>query len=403
MSAISILLKTSPPDEAASNRFLCALWAKLRAEFGKLAWQYAPTRYGSCQTIYFGYADLELPATIRIGVTYRRRGVIDRVVFEDVFGKADLPTARFERCVRLAESAAETAITLSAKMLAPYDLRFQNTEGHGPFSLLKDKDETTYLCLRICAFDEADAAYKFALHTKSILDVLSSFTNLFLALGEVTDLPPTLSASQRAMSSPSLDWLDGCPVTDGMVVVPEHCLTLIDNIIRNDLDTPKQQLVAACHHFHAARALEEQSYSLPATQSVAAELALVLCVSCLEVLSLISSPPAITCSTCGQPQHRISARVTGFMEKHNGPAVAQIVKELYSARSKYLHVGCLLSSRAYTGRMVPQLDSSSTTGVRSPLPLAPLLNLREFTSFCIRAVTHELTSAQQPCAPDAGE
>jgi hypothetical protein len=82
------------------------------------------------------------------------------------------------------------------------------------------------------------------------------------------------------------------------------------------------------------------------------------------------------------------------MEQHNNPAVAQVIKELYNARSKYLHAGRLLSSRSYTGDTIWQLDSSSKNGVRSPVPLAPLLNLREYTSFCIRAVTHELASAE---------
>jgi hypothetical protein len=395
MSATAILLKTPPRDEAASNRLLRALWAELRAEFGQLVWQYTPGKHGFRQIIYFGYANLALPATIRIGVTYKKRGVIHRIVFEDVSGKADLPVARFERCVRLAESAIESEIALSAKMLVLYDLCFQSVERPGPFSLLKHKDETTWLCLRVYAFDKADAEHKFALYTKPILDVLSAFTNLFLAIGDCTDLPPSPSASQRAASALSLDWLNDYPVTDGMVVVPEHCLALIEDIIRGDLDAQKQQIIAACHHFHAARAMEEQrSLSFRATLSVEAELAVCLYMSCLEVLSLIHAPPPIRCLTCSQLQHRISARVREFMKKHNGPTAAQVVKELYSARSTYLHEGHLLSSRSYTEFMIPQLDSSSRSGVRSPIPLVPLHNLREYTSFCIRAVTRELTSTQ---------
>ncbi len=401
MSATSILLKTFPPDEAASNRLLRALWAELRAEFGQLVWQNTPRRHGHLRKIYFGYADLALSTKIHIGVTYRKRGVIERIVFEDVVDKANLPTARFERCVRLAENATETNIPISAKLLLPYDLRFQSVEGHGPFSLLHHTDETTYLCLRVCAFDETDAAHQFALHTMPILDVLSSFTNLFLTLGEITALPPSPSVFQRVVSSPSLDWLDGYPVTDGLVAVPEHCLTLVNDIVRDDLDVQKQHIIDACHHFHAARALEEQSLTFLAPPSVHAELALVLYMSCLEVLSLINAPCPRTCPTCSQPKHRISARVAEFMEQHNGPAAAQVIKELYDTRSKYLHAGRLLSSRSFTVSTIPQLDSFSKNGIRSPVPLAPLLNLREYTSFCIRAVTHALASTQQSHEVDA--
>jgi hypothetical protein len=393
MSKIS--LNTPLPDEAASNRFLCALWANLRAEFGKLAWQYQPIKYGSEKTIYFGYADLGLSSSIRIGVTYRRRGVIDHIVFLDVFGEINLPVAQFERCVRLAENAIETEITISAKIVVPYNLCFQRVEGQEFFSILNDEYGTTYLSLRLCVFDEADAAHKFALYSKQVLDVLSSFKNLFLSL-ESTDQKLSHTTSNQVVSSFSLDWLDGFPVNDHMVILPDQCLAFIDDIVRNNLDSHKQKLLDACHHFHSARAMEEQILNFSFEQSVQSELSLVLYLSCLEVLSLIGAPPSISCSTCGQPQYRISARVTDFMEKHNGLSAAQIVKDLYNYRSKYLREGRLLSTRSYTGQLIPQLDSSSTNknGVRSPLPLVPLLNLREFTSFCIRSVVYELTSAE---------
>ncbi|GBC60181.1 hypothetical protein DENIS_1132 [Desulfonema ishimotonii] len=396
MSFASIHLKTSFIDEAASNRFLCAFWAKLRDEFGKLAWQYNPSRNGSRQTIYFGYADLALPATIRIGVTYKRRGIIDCMVFEDVFGKADLPITRFESCVRLAESAIETETTFYAKMVIPYNLNFQSTYEHGAFSILNKKDENTYLGFRVCAFDETDAINKVSLYSKPILDVLSSFTNLFLSLSEFTDLKPFHPVSQQIMTPDDLNWIDGYPVTNGLVVIPENCLALIDGIIHGNLDSQMQLLIDACHHFHAARALEEKAYNFISKQTNnEAELAMVLYVSCIEVLSLINAPSPIKCPTCSQPQHRISARVIKFMEKHNGLVAAGIVKELYNARSKYLHSGQLLSSRSYTGAMIPQLGSSLKNGVRSSRPLAPLLNLREYTSFCIRSIAYELISGQQ--------
>lgn len=390
MSATLIPLKTPLSSEAANNRFLRALWASLRAEFGKLAWQESPTRYGPRKVIYFGYADLGLSGLIRIGVTYKRRSIIDCVVFWNVFDKTNLPTDRFERCVRLAESATETEITISAKILVPYGLDFQRVERRGAISIFHHNN-VNYLCLRFLAFDEADAAHQFALYTKPILDILSSFTNLFLNLDEYTDLLPPPLDVHRSTFSLNLDWIDGFPIINGMLVIPEQCFALIDAIVCDDLNVQKQQLIDACHHFHAARVLEEQSRNFSSTHSVAAELALVLYVSCLEVLSLINAPPPRTCSTCNQVQYSISARVTEFMEKHHGSVVAQFVRELYTFRSKYLHVGQLLSSRSYTGQAIPQLDSSSTNGTRSTMPMVPLLNLREYTSFCIRAVTHELT------------
>lgn len=392
MGFFLVRLKLSPSDEMASNRLLRALWAQLRAEFGKLAWMYQPRKDGPKRIIYFGYADLALAATIHIGITYKKRGVIDGILFEDVFNKIELPKDRLKKCVNLAERKAENKISIASKMFVPYKLSFSTIEEHECFSILNYEDESTYLCLKVDAFDEADAIYKFSLNTKPILDVLSSFTNLYFALDGAIGSPPSASTFQKTVSASASDWLDGYPVTDGTVFIPEACFSLIENIICDNLTKQKQQLVNACQHFHAARILEEQSNTFHSSSFVEKELALVLYISCLEVLSLIDAPSPVTCETCSQPQYRISTRVKDFMEKHNGPWAAKLVKELYDNRSKYLHTGSLLSSRSFSGYIIPQLDffSLDKSSVRSPLPVAPIHNLREYTSFCVRAVAYEL-------------
>lgn len=395
MGSVLVRLKLLPSDEMASNRLLRALWAQLRAEFGKLAWMYQPRKDGPNRVIYFGYADLALAATIHIGITYKKRGVIDGILFEDVFNRIELPKDRFEKCVNLAERTAENKVSIASKIFIPYKLSFPNIEQNEFFSILNYEDESTYLCLKFHAFDEADAVYKFSLNTKPILDVLSSFTNLYFALDEAIGPLPSASTSQKTVSALTLDWLDGYPITDGTLFIPEVCLSLIEGIICDNLTKQKQQLVNACHHFHAARILEEQSNTFHSSSFVEKELALVLYISCLEVLSLINAPSPVTCETCSQPQYRISTRVKDFMEKHNGPWAAKVVKELYDNRSKYLHTGSLLSSRSFSGYIIPQLDFSSLdkSSTRSPLPLTPLHNLREYTSFCVRAVAYELIFA----------
>ena len=384
MTSTSIRLSTLPPDEAASNRLLRALWAELRKEFGQLFWQYAPRKYGSRREVYFGYADLGLnPATIRVGIRYKTRGIITEVLFCDAFDRIDLPTVRFESCVRRAETVTETRITLSGEIIVPYDLRFQSLDNGSQFSIV-NTDDATYLRLRVGAFDDIDALHEVARRSKPILDVLSAFTNLFLACREFSDLLTSERIAMRPGPAVDLDWIDGFPVSNGMVVIPDACVSLIDEIIRDEMSAGTTRLVAACQHFHSARALEEQSHGIFAAQSEA-ELALMLYASCIEVLSLTDAPPSTPCATCGQPQLRISARATNVMESHHGPLVSQVFKDLYKARSKYLHTGRLLSSRSYRGSAVPQIDSSADDGNRWPVPIAPLLNLREWTSFCIRA------------------
>lgn len=126
-------------------------------------------------------------------------------------------------------------------------------------------------------------------------------------------------------------------------------------------------------------------------------MAMVLYISCLEVLSSINAPSLETCRTCSQPQYRTSARVEELVDRYLGANAADMVKNMYNDRSKYLHTGRLLSSRSYhhtSHGLIPQLDSSAKNGVRSPIMNALHPNIREFTSYCIRAVTYDLYNRQ---------
>jgi hypothetical protein len=174
-----------------------------------------------------------------------------------------------------------------------------------------------------------------------------------------------------------------------MLVLPEYCIKFINNIVNQNLTVQEQIIVDACHHFRSACSFEQ----MISRGSVMSEIAMVCYLSSLEVLSLYNASATETCPTCSQPQHRISNRVKELIEQHLGDHAAKIVKELYNSRSKYLHEGRFLSSRSYAGLVIPQIDFSDSRGVLSPVPLIPLLNLREFTSFCIRDVVRNNISS----------
>jgi hypothetical protein len=60
------------------------------------------------------------------------------------------------------------------------------------------------------------------------------------------------------------------------------------------------------------------------------------------------------------------------------------VKQAYSIRSSYLHAGRRMSSRAFFGRSIPQLDPGAPNGILATVSAFPLRNLREYTSYCLR-------------------
>ncbi|WP_271254483.1 hypothetical protein [Pseudanabaena sp. Chao 1811] len=237
------------------------------------------------------------------------------------------------------------------------------------------------------------------LYARPILDVLSAFTNLFFDIGKPRKCVTLLNYPQPRKSILNHDWLDGYPIVENKLMLPDHCLKLIEDIVQSNINKNKQLILDACHHFHSARSFQERYYFYSQTESIS-EIAMVLYISSVEVLSLINVSPPSNCPTCSQPQHRISSRVVEFMERHNGTNIASLIKALYNDRSKYLHAGRLLSSRSYNGKIIPQLKFSSDNGVLSPMSLAPIHNLREFTSFCIRAETYnEYNFNSDECSP----
>jgi hypothetical protein len=163
-------------SESESNRLLRALWAVIRAEFGKLVWAYAPIKHGDRNTIYFGWAALDNGSPVRIGVTYRRRGVSHQIVFED----AERVRERIEHCVQVAEERASSPETYNCRgLLTPnLTIALQDT-AFKSVALAPSADSTIGLQMTVDAFDETDAKAQFTGRARAGADVLAAFTNLF--------------------------------------------------------------------------------------------------------------------------------------------------------------------------------------------------------------------------------
>jgi hypothetical protein len=107
-------------------------------------------------------------------------------------------------------------------------------------------------------------------------------------------------------------------------------------------------------------------------------------ISALEVASSIEGVSAKKCECCGQPIYSISKRVRTYVQQNLGTNVSDgYIKPLYNTRSKYLHEGLTISENNYTGSTIPQLDSDMDHGVSYQISPSPI-NLREYTSYCLR-------------------
>jgi len=369
---------------AECNLFLRAAWSQIRLEFGKLAWQFAPSRHGARNTIYFGWADVGIPPSIRFGVTYKERGVA-----QDIIAESAEPTT--ERRIRQAMTTAQALLAApnTLDFLVPIRsslaIPFRRQDGARVQVRPAASDAFFIQLQRVRVFDEFDAASECQRRVRMLLDALAFMTNLsFEALApEAIEEPPICTPEDAAR--PPDDWIDGHPVVDGRIALSRAQIELLDALCE-DLSEPLIHLVDAAHHFHAGLQIETQRHGESTLGQIATEHAIVSYLSCLEVASLIGSAKPQQCSECGQARYRISGRVVDFVTEHVGGSAPNLAKLLYQTRSSYLHNGLLLSSRSYTGATIPQLDPSTPTGVSSPQSVAPVLNLREYTSFALRAL-----------------
>jgi hypothetical protein len=266
-------------SESESNRLLRALWAVIRAEFGKLVWTYAPVKHGHRNTIYFGWAALDNDSPVRVGVTYCQKGVIHQIVFEG----AERVRERIEHCVQVAEERAGNPETYTCRGLLTPNLTIplQGTAFES-VALVPSGDSTIGLHMRVDAFDETDAKAEFTGKARTGADVLAAFTNLFFDFvneGTESLLPST---SNKAGSSFPEDWLDDYPIADGLLIIPEPYLRLLNSIAHDSIDERKRLIMDACHHFHVGRALDDRQFGPLTINTINQELALVLYLSALE-------------------------------------------------------------------------------------------------------------------------
>jgi hypothetical protein len=388
-----MLLPVSLKSVVETNLLLRALWAQLREEFGKLAWQLSPIRFGDEKTIYFGWADIDLGVPVHIGVTYERRGVANALIFEDTSGQE----SRIKQCLIDALISVHTPQRYSFTVPIQMSLNLYIADAEGEVVQLLSNTKGSFLLkiAEVCAFDTVDSQVELRRRVGLILDALSFLTNLTFQISTSEHSTDFLCVAhdavvnvRRPSTMPDPVWLENHPTSAGMLVLDAPSIKLLDTLAGDMLDDKVVMLADAAHHFHSGIIAEMQrSLKMSCTSS---EQAVVFYLSALEVASLIGAPEPKSCSTCGQPQHKISARVTDFVEKWLGVHVVGLIKMLYSSRSAYLHRGALLSSRSYCGETIPQLDPSSISGVLAQMPLAPLSNLREFTSYCLRRVAFDL-------------
>lgn len=416
-------------DNKESNLFLRALWANFTKRYGKCAWQYTPYKYGKKQIIFLGYMDIDLPHTFSVYVHYRKKAVINKLEF--LFNYNDF---------RFLSNTGDKEISSEIKQQFLDIINETNNNFKNPnteslnitissyfpisnyysdlFRIEPYGDGLSSVTLSVKSYGSNDANFIFRLKITRLLDILSVLTNL------------PYSYSNRLTNSKEIigdeifyndeEFIDGYPIKNENILITKYGKKIIENVLTNDDDIENNnlaKLLNAAMHFHAGRKFDAQINDLyilndpektkedgvyriglsPRDQRLfnarevnanIQEIATVSYISALEVLSsIVFTSETERCKQCNQLVYSISSKVKDLLFKYFPDYLAKQLHNYYSSRSKFLHEGKLLTG-IYTGTSIPQLDYNHPSGCKV-INEIPLINLREYTGYCIREVIKE--------------
>ncbi|XHX80406.1 MAG: hypothetical protein RBJ76_10900 [Stenomitos frigidus ULC029] len=410
-----------------SNNLLRAFWAELRNRFGKCTWRYQPYKDGNSHIIFLGWADINQEQEVPISLTYSQKTIVSRIHFGQQYGEPIDEASELGQQLKDAFSKAyqrrnsPNTIILKApvsslyRSLAPYSGQW--------FEISPEQHPISLLSIKIRAFDEIDAEAEFRRISSYILDVLSIETNsLFWFLGQEDKQDNISEVESKKLACPLTntfvsdeEWMDDTPLFNEYLLISSQAVQFIDRILSKDeLSADEETFIRSCHHFHVARGQDALIYDQlvfsgehknengstklflqkhPRFKSEsllsrrANEIATVLYMSAIEVVSTIDANSSERCNACGQEQYKISARVVNYVNKYlaleDGHHLSKVFKSHYGKRSKYLHAGIVLSDPSYAEATIPRLDPSSDSGVSQRTSVL-MINLREWIGYMLR-------------------
>lgn len=406
-------------NERESNSFLRALWSNFSEKYGKCAWQYMPNKNGKKKTIFLGFMDIGIQYTFLVYVCYERKSAIKKIGFvSEINDKKNLMeiTNQFKNIIeetkKLVNHPKTTNLRVAILSYSPIASYHSNY-----FTINPCKNGLSEVSLRIDSYGDNDAKLVFQVKVERLLNILSALTNLPF---NISDMHKNVTTYKYEEEFGESDFIDGHSIKNEHIVIPEYGKKLIDNIIKLDIDIDDdltKKLLNAVMHFHAGRKFDAQINDVCFFNSTKKtevknnyimnflcrdkrllnarevstnilEIATVSYISALEVLStIVCNSKAERCEKCGQLTYGISSRVKNMLYKYFDEPVAKQIHGYYNSRSKFLHEGKLLTY-PYIGVSIPQLDCNSISGCKVNSEI-PLINLREFTSYCIRKVIKE--------------
>jgi hypothetical protein len=262
-----------------SNRFLRALWAQLRAKFGRAGWIYQPYRDGESKTVHFGSVSLGRRLSFDVSITYVKRGTIKEIIFED--RERNLGSLEDRQlltlCVRTAEAEFRQPkdFQLQAPLRLARDVTFHPYQTK-MFALTPSASGYVWFAARCTGYDLQDATHWYRTLAHTISDLLAAFTNVMtsckmargrrvrIGMVEVNSLdeldepeteekaesePPPIFHDEANVHWFPDNWLEGGPYIEDRLALSRSQVALIDAVLEGRVRR-EMPILRAARHFN---------------------------------------------------------------------------------------------------------------------------------------------------------
>lgn len=330
-----------------SNDFLRCLWAALRKEFGKAAWNLLPLRIEN--KIYLGHCDIGLGDVLDIYLSYKIKGCLSAISIsvDDSVSDAQLQR-RLKGCITYARKNIDKLELFSFSLELDNAICFEKLNADY-FSL-----EDNRLMLNVYGYDLVDAKTLSSSLLKNIcawlsFDQLKYISIEGCALQVYSDSVRRQFGRQRKYKLKVSDSIQ--KYLDEFIGKP---YSYEDNL--SDIDK-------AIFLFGQGLKYDELSQMTISSLEAYNEQAILCYMSALEVVTLKDIEPS-KCECCGQLRYSIAKRVENLVyEVSQSMALRKMIADFYKNRSKFVHLGTMLSENNYTGISIPLMNKGYGDGL----------------------------------------
>lgn len=330
-----------------SNDFLRSFWAALRKEFGKAAWNLLPLRIEN--KIYLGHCDIGLDHVLDFYLSYKNKGCLSAISIsvDDSISDAQLQR-RLKGSITHARKNIDKLESFRLTLSLDSAICFEKSEARY-FSI-----EDNRLMLNIYGYDLVDAKTQSSSLLKNIcawisFDLLKYISIEGCAFQVYSDSVSRQFRRQRKSKLKISDRVQ--KYLDEFIAKP---CSYEDNLSEID---------KAVFLFVQGLKYDELSHMTISPLEVYSEQAILCYMSALEVVTLKDIEPS-KCECCGQLRYSIAKRVENLVyEVSQSKARRKMIADFYAIRSKFVHLGTMLSENNYKGISIPLMNKGYGDGL----------------------------------------